>query len=145
MLTHRSQRSEQKLDRSQQHLFHPDDVSVVVFLWLNLIFKCHQYGFGAMFSDWGSDSDVGADSGADSDSDSGKKDLGHNAIPQPKQALDSDLNAHFNRPHNVHPAPIANAPTESTIDPKELENHHDLPPLTEAQVRVIFLSVSLND
>ena len=102
---------------------------------VNLIFKCRQYGDNAMFSDWSSDSDSDSDSKR-------KKEKGHNVISRP-ELLDSDSDADpdkaFHHLHNVHPVPIANSPTPSTVDPKELRNDYgQLKPLSSADVRVIF-------
>ena len=88
-----------------------------------------------MFSDWSSDSDSDSDSKR-------KKEKGHNVISRP-ELLDSDSDADpdkaFHHLHNVHPVPIANSPTPSTVDPKELRNDHGQPkPLSSADVRVIF-------
>ena len=79
-----------------------------------------------MFSDWGNDS--------------GENDSGHNAISRPKPLdsdPDSDPDAAFYRLHNSHRAPIADAPTPSTIDPKELVLK---PQLSPADVRHIIFS-----
>jgi hypothetical protein len=76
-----------------------------------------------MFSDWGNDS--------------GENDSGHNAISRPKPLdsdPDSDPDAAFYRLHNSHRAPIADAPTPSTIDPKKLVL------LSPADVRHIIFS-----